>query len=152
MEQSLSSMQRAFRKFLAGRPARTADNTPLGIVSLAVEQRARLRGILESDPETQSARITRTAIVARLSVAGSPTPFDDAFLEVEEGSESNAVRYFERHLEFGNKFTAAGLAFVIQPRPDELPVVLEYKIERTPEGDKALRRAAEELIPNETVS
>jgi hypothetical protein len=143
MENSLTPLARALRKFCAGKPISRANNTPLGAVTLAAEQRERLRKILENDKDIQSPSITHAAVTVLLEAPGVAVPFDDLVL-VEEGTESEAVRFLEAHIECGNTFTVAGLSFVVQA--GDATRVFQYRVERTPDGDAALRLTGEKLI------
>jgi hypothetical protein len=144
MENSLTPLTRAVRRFSAGKPIGRTKDTPLGAVLLATEQRERLRGILDNEEGIESPIITHAAIAVRLQAPGVPVAFDDGPILVKEGTESEAVRELEAQLKCGNKFTVSGLTFVVQAGAEVR--VFQYRIERTSEGDAALRLAGEKLI------
>jgi hypothetical protein len=143
MEDSLSPLTRALRRFGVGKPMARPTDTPLGAAVLAVEQRERLRGILASGEGLESPSILHTAITVLLVNSGTPVALDDLIL-VEEGAESEAVAFLEAYLKCGHRFTVAGLSFVVQSG-DEMRV-FQYRIERTAEGDAALRLTSDDLI------
>ena len=147
MEENLTPLARALRKFTAGKPPAYPKDTPLAVVLLATEQRERLKRILAAE-DIENPRVTCTAIAVRLETPGSPVALDDGPIEVAEGAESGAVAWLEEHLKCGNKFTISGLTFVVQTGPDVR--VFQYRIERTPEGDAAMKSAGEKLIPRRT--
>jgi hypothetical protein len=144
MENSITPLTRALRRFSAGKPIGRPVDTPLGAVLLATEQRQRLRGILENEKDIQSPRITRAAITIRLRAAGVPVAFDDGPILVEKGTESEAVRELEGYLKCGHSFTLSGLLFVVEAGDETR--VFQYRIERTAEGDAALKSVGETLI------
>jgi len=144
MENSLTPLTRAFRKFGAGKPIGRTSDTPLGAVLLATEQRERLRRILDNESGIQNPTITVVAIVVRLEALGASAAFDDGPILVEEGAESEAVRYLEGQLNCGNKFTVAGLSFVVEAGDETR--VFQYRVERSTGGDAALKNASETLI------
>jgi len=144
MEESLTPMARALRKFSAGRPPIRTKDTPLGAVFLAVEQRDRLTKILASEEGLEHPRITAAAIVGRLDVTGSDTAIENEFITIEEGKESAAVAFLEDYRVYGHKFTLSGLMFAV--RAGKEARLFSYRIERTPEGDAVLKLAEEQLL------
>ena len=64
MEEVLTPMQKAYRKFLSGKPPDSPKNTPLGAVMLATEQKKRLTDLLKNE-RVKGARITSTGVVIR---------------------------------------------------------------------------------------
>lgn len=144
MEDSLTPLTRALRRFGAGKPVTRSKDTPLNAVLLASEQRERLRGILDSEEGLESPRITHAAIAIRLKAPGVPIEFDDAPIEVVEGTESEAVQYLEGQIKCGNGFTVSGLTFVVEAGADVR--VFQYRLDRTPEGASALRLAGEKVL------
>lgn len=141
MEASLTPLARALRKFTAGRPA-PANNRPIGAVALAVDQRERLENILASEG-IGNAQITATVIVVRLDLEGADAPMDD-WITVESGRESSAVKELEHYRDYGHEFTVSGLVFVVRAGNEERFV--KYRIERTPEGDNALKLAEDNKL------
>jgi hypothetical protein len=147
MEETITPLARAMRRFSAGKPA-FPKNTPLAVVSSATEQRERLRQKLDSEPGLDSPQIEAVAIILQLDNPGlmaMDEPLEDAPLIVEEGTESEAVAYLEDHLKCGNTFAVSGFLFVVRSGDEKR--VFTYKVARTPEGDAALNLASERLIP-----
>jgi len=130
MDESLSPLSRALRKFNAGRPTKRSVDTPLEAVLLAVEQRDRLSDLLSDT----GARLTRTVIVIQAALPDG-TPLQD-WADVDEGEESGAVAFLEGHSRDGGSFVVSGLKFVFETADGE--DVVDYPVERTPEGRKAL--------------
>lgn len=135
MEKALTPMQRAYRKFLSGKPPATPKNTPLGAVTLAIEQRKRLASIL-AEQQLKTARITSMAVVIRVAQAVSEAAADT--VPVEEGKEWQAIAFLEQYrAKFGREFVIAGLQFAVQDGKKEKRF-FAYPIDRTPEGEAAL--------------
>jgi hypothetical protein len=132
MDESLSPLARALRKFNAGRPTKQAVDTPLGAVVLAVEQRDRLARLLKD--EGVEAHLS-TQIVTRHSTPGiiGDYPEDTA---VNEGAVHTALRELEFYVQRGDRFTVSGLVFAVATENDA--DVVTYTVERTPEGHAAL--------------
>src|SRR5271166_2744019 len=99
MEAALTPMQRAYRKFLSGKPPAEPKNTPLSAVTLATEQRKRLAEILAREEGLNNPRITSMAVVIRFTDA-PPDRLADA-IPVEEGKEGQAIAFLET---YGNRF------------------------------------------------
>jgi hypothetical protein len=136
MEKSLTPMQKAYRKFLSGKPPVTPKNTPLGAVALATEQRQRLAGIL-AEEGLKAARVTGVAVVIRF-VPSVPDALADT-IPVEEGKEGQAVATLETYgAKFKRSFEIVGLHFAVQDGRKEKRL-FSYPIERTPEGHAALQ-------------
>jgi hypothetical protein len=138
MEEKLTPMQKAARWFLSGKPPVTPKNTPLGAVTLATEQRARLSKIL-TDPKVglKNPHVTSAAVVIRIPHAPNPNLPADTILVVE-GKEGQAVRDLEMYADVCKcEFIIAGLLFAVQD--DGEKQFLGYPIERTPEGQAAVR-------------
>jgi hypothetical protein len=134
MEQSLSPMQRAYRKFLSGRPPAAPKNTPLGAVTLAAEQRKRLANILAAEG-VRGSRITSMAVVIRLVDPRPGLPADA--IPVEDGKESQAISALEMYgAKLKKDFIIAGLQFAVQDAKEKR--FFAYPIDRTPEGEAAL--------------
>lgn len=134
MEKSLTPMQKAYRKFLSGKPPATPKNTPLGAVALATEQRLRLTGIL-AEQRLKAARITSMAVVIRFVPPVPDAPADTIL--VEEGKEGQAISHLESYrAKFKREFVIAGLQFAVQDGKEKR--FFAYPIERTPEGEAAL--------------
>lgn len=134
MEHSLTPMQKAYRKFLSGKPPATPKNTPLGAVVLATEQRKRLADLLIKE-RVEGARITSMGVVIRFVPSVPKTPAD--FVVVEEGKEWQAIAFLEQYeTKFKLAFVIAGLLFVVQDSKEKRPFA--YPIERTPEGEAAV--------------
>lgn len=132
MDESLSPLARALRKFNAGRPTKQAVDTPLGAVVLAVEQLERLARLLKD--EGVEAHIS-TQIITRHKTPGIiGTCTEDTV--VNEGSVHTAVRELEFYVERGDHFTVLGLTFAIET--EGAADVVAYTLERTPEGHAAL--------------
>ena len=128
-------MQRAYRKFLSGKPPDTPKNTPLGAVTLATEQRKRLAGILAGVEGLKQSRITGMAVVIRFTDTRSKVLADA--ITVEEGKEGRAVATLEMYgAKFKRDFIIAGLQFAVQDVTEKR--FFAYPIERTPEGKAAL--------------
>jgi hypothetical protein len=130
MEKSLTPMQKALRKFGAGRPPVPPKNTPMAAVSLVIEQRERLLQKLQ-DSGLKNPRITSAAIVVRPTSEATPSA-----LLVVEGRESEAVAFLER---IAGRFVIVGPMFAVQDDSDKMPFAL--LIERTPGGQAALKAA-----------
>jgi hypothetical protein len=138
MEKSLTPTQRAYRRFLSGRPPAMPKNTPLGAVTLATEQRERLAAILKDEAKT--ARIQGTAVVIRFTPTVPDTPADSIL--VEEGKEGQAIAFLEMYgKKFKREFVIAGLQFNVQE--GKKCTFFVYPIERTPEGEAALLWSAQ---------
>jgi hypothetical protein len=134
MEKRLTRMQKAYRKFLSGKPPASPKNTPLGAVVLATEQRKRLADLLNKE-KVKGARITSMGVVIRFVPAVPDTPAD--FILVEEGKESQAIASLEQYgAKFKRDFVIAGLLFAVQDGKEKRPFA--YPIERTPEGEGAV--------------
>lgn len=131
MDDSLSPLARALRKFNAGRPAKQAVDTPLGAVVLAVEQRGRLNGLLAE----AGATLSRTIIVIEATVPGIAVPVQD-WIDVAEAAESDAVAFLEDTNRSGYTFVVTGLKFVVVSDGGE--TVVDYAVLRTAEGREAL--------------
>ena len=136
MEESLTPLARALRRFNAGKPLKQLKDTPLAIVVLAVEQRDRLANFLAGEEGVESPKITATNIVGLLKVQGSTTPLVE-HVEIEDGKESEAVAWLEAHRNYGHKFRTSGFVFVIRVGRKEH--IVSYRVERTPEGDAVLK-------------
>jgi hypothetical protein len=135
MEATLTPMQRAYRKFLSGKPPAEPKNTPLSAVALATEQRKRLADILAREEGLRNPRITSMAVVIRL-YDPPPNLRADAIL-VEEGKEGQAITFLELYgAQFKRTFIIAGLQFAVQDGREKR--LFAYPIERTQEGKKAL--------------
>jgi hypothetical protein len=132
MDESLSPLARALRKFNAGRPAKQAVDTPLGAVVLAVEQRDRLARLLKD--EGVEAHLS-TQIITRHKKLGSTALLTEDTV-VNEGSVHTAVRELEDYVQLGDRFTVLGLVFAIDTESGA--DVVTYTLERTPEGHAAL--------------
>jgi hypothetical protein len=132
MDESLSPLARALRKFNAGRPTKQPVDTPLGAVVLAVEQRDRLARLLKD--EGVEAHLF-TQIVTRHSIPGSSAMLTED-TAVIEGTTHTAVKELELHVQNGNRFTVLGLVFAIET--DSRADVVTYTLERTPEGQATL--------------
>lgn len=145
MDEALTPLTRALRRFGAGKPVARPKETPLGAVLLATEQRERLRRILESERDIESHCITHAAITIRLESPGVIGAFDDGPYFVTEGTESAAVKELENILACGHRFIVSGLTFVVQTGTETR--VFEYRLDRTPEGEAALCLTKEKLIP-----
>jgi hypothetical protein len=142
MEKALTPMQKAYRKFLSGKPPAAPKNTPLGAVTLATEQRKRLADILGKE-KVKGARITSIGVVIRFvpPVPGAPADF----IIVEEGKEGQAIMSLEQYAtKFKRTFVIAGLLFAVQDSKEKRPFA--YPIERTPEGDAAVLWSYERQI------
>ncbi len=128
-------MQKAYRRFLSGKPPAEPKNTPLGAVTLATEQRRRLADILAHEEGLKNPRITSMAVVIRFN----DLPHDqiaDAVL-VEEGKEGQAIGFLETYGDrFKRTFVIAGLQFAVQDGKEKR--FFAYPVERTPEGKRAL--------------
>jgi hypothetical protein len=136
MEEALTPMQRAARRFNSGRPPAPPKNTPLGAVLLATEQRTRFARILESERGLKNPRITSLAVVIRFARPADPNVLADAIL-VEEGKESKALAFLEMYGEkLKRDFIVVGLQFAVQDASEKRLVA--YPIDRTPEGEAAL--------------
>jgi hypothetical protein len=134
MEQSLTPMQKAYRKFLSGKPPDAAKNTPLGAVALATDQRKRLADLLTKE-HVKGARITSMGVVIRFVPFVPETPAD--FIIVEEGKEWQAIQALEQYrTKVKRDFVIAGLLFAVQDSKEKRGFA--YPIERTPEGQAAL--------------
>ena len=133
MDESLTPVARALRKFNAGRPTKQPVDTPLGAVVLAVEQTDRLARLLND--EGVEAHIS-TQIITRHPMPGSSAVFTEE-TAVNEGATHTAVKELELHVQNGNRFTVLGLVFAIETESDADNVVT-YTLERTPEGQAAL--------------
>lgn len=134
MEEVLTPIQRAYRKFLSGRPPATPKNTPLGAVALATEQRQRLTKIL-ADEGLVRAHIVGMAVVVRFNPPVPETPSDTIL--VEEGKEGSAIAFLEQYgAKYRRPFVIAGLLFTV--KDDQEKRFFVYPIERTPEGEQAL--------------
>lgn len=143
MEESLDPLTRALRKFTAGKPSGSLKDTPLGVVSLAVDQRDRLMKILSDEPGIRHPRITEAAIVGRLKIKGSGTIVNE-IVPVVEGKESAAVEHLEGNRNFEHQFTISGLVFAVHVGKDAR--LFSYRIERTPLGDAVLKAEGELLL------
>lgn len=145
MNESLTPIARAIKRFGSGKPVTRPTDTPLTAVLLATEQRDRLRAILESEEGIESARVTHAAIAIRIHARGALIPIpDDPGVLIIEGSESRAVAELEAQLKCENTFTVSGLTFVVEVQSETR--VFQYRLERTPEGDAALNLATERLL------
>jgi hypothetical protein len=140
MEKKLTPMQKAYRKFLSGKPPAAAKNTPLGAVTLATEQRKRLADILKRE-HVKGARITSMGVVIRF-VPPAPA-FPAECIIVEEGKEWQALQYLEQYAT-KRDFVIAGLLFAVQDAKEKRP--FGYPIERTPEGQAAVLWSYERQI------
>lgn len=133
MENSLTPIQKAYRKFLSGKPPVTPKNSPLGAVTLATEQRNRLARILKD--EKLKARITGTAVVIRFVPPSRDVPADT--IPVEENKEGQAIALLEVYgTKFKRQFVISGLMFTVLDGKEKR--FFAYPIERTPEGEAAL--------------
>ena len=131
MDESLSPLSRALRKFNAGRPSKQEVDTPLGAVVLAVEQRERLAVLLAE----VGVSLSRTIIVIEATLPGMGVPMQ-VWADVDAGCESSTVKFLEEHSQDGNSFGVSGLKFVVQGEGGHS--VVDYAVNRTPEGRKAL--------------
>ena len=136
MEESLTPWARALRRFSAGKTPAALKETPLEAVYQAVAQRDRLRDKLATEEGLRRSEILSVWIAGWLKLNGSPQAIPE-HVEVKEGKESDAVRWLEDHREYGNKFRTSGFVFVV--RVARTAHVVSYRIERTPEGDAALK-------------
>ncbi len=132
MEAALMPIQKALRKYGAGRPPALTKRSPAAIVALAEDQRARLQKILESEPGVTEPRITSAAVVLRSD--GPP-----AVVLVGEGKEADAV--LKLYAKLAGPYSVAGLMFGVQEGGKTYPFA--YLLERSPEGQAALREAFE---------
>ena len=133
MEQALTPMQKAYRRFISGRPPAVPKNTPVGAVSLAISRRKKLAEILASEEGMKNSRITSTAVVVR---PAKPIPGALAdTVPVEEGKEGQAISTLET-CSAHREFIITGLQFAIQDAGEKR--LFAYLIERTPEGIEAL--------------
>jgi hypothetical protein len=134
MEEVLTPMQKAYRKFLSGKPPDSPKNTPLGAVMLATEQKKRLTDLLKNE-RVKGARITSTGVVIRFVPFAPESPSD--FIVVEEGKEGQAIASLEQYgTKVKREFVIAGLLFAVQDSKEKRGFA--YPIERTPEGQAAL--------------
>lgn len=140
MEKSLTPMQKAYRKFLSGKPPAAPKNTPLGAVTLATEQRKRLADLLSRE-KVKGARITSMGVVIRFVPTVLERPAD--FIIVEEGKEGQAIMSLERYA-LKRNFCIAGLLFAVQDSKEKRPFA--YPIERTPDGEAAVLWSYERQI------
>jgi hypothetical protein len=135
MEAVLTPMQRAYRRFLSGKPPAEPKNSPLSAVTLATEQRKRLSDILASEAGLKNPRITSMAVVIRFNDP-PPNLLADAIL-VEEGKEGQAIAFLETYCNrFKRTFIISGLQFAVQDGKEKR--LFAYPVERTPEGKRAL--------------
>jgi hypothetical protein len=141
MDESLTPLARALRKFNAGRPTKQPFDTPLGAVMLAVDQRDRLARLLKD--EGVEADLT-TQIITQLRLPGSGAFTEDT--AVNEGAVWTAVKELEFYVQQGGHFTVLGLTFGIETESGE--DVVTYTLERTPEGQAALLTKTNELRVN----
>jgi hypothetical protein len=132
MDESLTPLARALRKFNAGRPTKQPVDTPLGAVVLAVEQRDRLARLLKD--EGVEAHIS-TQIITRHKAPGVIGVYPEDTV-VNEGETHTAVRELEFYVQRGDRFIVSGLVFAIETESDA--DVVTYTLERTPEGHAAL--------------
>ena len=133
MEEALTPMQKAYRRFVSGRPPAAPKNTPLRAVTLATDQRKRLAEILAGEKGLKDPRITSMAVVIRF-VPPLRERLADTIL-VEEGKESKAIAFLEQYVtKF--KFAIAGVLFAVLEDTEKR--FLPYPIERTPEGEAAM--------------
>ena len=133
MEEALTPMQRAHRRFVSGRPPITPQNTPLGAVALATAQRKRLAEILVKEKGLKDPRITSMAVVIRL-VPPLGERLADTIL-VDEGQESKAIAFLEQYRGRFD-YVIAGLLFAVLDGGEKR--FLPYPIDRTPEGEAAI--------------
>ncbi len=135
MEAVLTPMQKAYRRFLSGKPPAEPKNTPLGAVTLATEQRKRLSDILGREEGLKNPQITSMAVVIRFNDP-PPGQIADAIL-VEEGKEGRAIAFLETYgHRFKRAFVIAGLQFAVQDGREKR--FFAYPVERTPQGKRAL--------------
>ena len=132
MDDSLTPLGRALRKFSAGRPTKQSVDTPLGALVLAVEQRDRLSRLLKD--EGIEAQLS-TQIITRHKLPGVSVAHTENTV-VNEGALHTAVRELEFHVQQGHHFTVLGLTFSIETENDA--DIVTYTLERTPEGQAAL--------------
>jgi hypothetical protein len=132
MDESLSPLARALRKFNAGRPTKQPVDTPLGAVVLAVEQRDRLARLLKD--EGVEAHLS-TQIITRHTTPGIIGDYPEDTV-VNEGAVHTALGELEAYVQRGDHFTVSGLTFAIVTESDA--EVVTYTLERTPEGHAAL--------------
>lgn len=147
MEESLTPLMRALRKFSAGKPG-SLPETPLEAVRLAVEQRDRLARILADEDGVERPKILMTAIVVRFEVARSRATIDDDPILIEPGKESAAVSELEAYRDCGHRFRISGFVFVV--RVGNKKHRFNYRVERTPEGDEVLNLKGESLLETPT--
>ena len=141
MEATLTPMQRAYRKFLSGRPPATPANTPLAAVNLATEQRARLEKFLQaSDGFSTVPQVTSTAVVVRYA-STEPTDALANAIPVRAGDEGVALQTLQTTSTLTGGFVIVGLLFGV--RIDEGVQPVAYPIERTDTGLAALRYSLE---------
>jgi hypothetical protein len=134
MEDSLTPMQKAYRKFLSGKPPDSPKNTPLAAVTLATEQRTRLEGILKKE-RVKDARITSMGVVIRFVPFVPDAPA--ALIVVEEGKEGQSVALLEQYAtKFKRNFVIAGLLFAVQDNKEKRGFA--YPIERNAQGQAAV--------------
>ena len=128
-------MQRVYRKFLSGRPPAAPKNTAIGAITLATQQRYRLRRLLDADQDMSAAQITGVAVVIRIA-GGEPSALADTIV-VQEGREGEALSMLQQYGEqMGVEFSIAGLIFAGQEGKTKMQFA--YPIDRTPEGEAAL--------------
>jgi len=134
MEKTLTPMQKAYRKFLSGKPPAVPKNTPLAAVVLATERRNRLADIL-AEEHVKAARITSMGVVIRFVPFVPESPAD--FIVVEEGKEWQAIASLEQYrTKVKRDFVIAGLLFAVHGAEGKRGFA--YPIERTPEGQAAV--------------
>lgn len=135
MQDSLTPLVKALRRFAAGRPPANLPNTPLGAVMLLTEQRKRLENALSAE-KVKAARITSMGVVIRISPPVPDAPPAD-FVLVKEGKESEAIQALEQHSRtLKRDFVISGIMFAVEGSGEKRPFA--YLIERTPEGKAAL--------------
>jgi hypothetical protein len=142
MDESLTPVARALRKFNAGRPTKQPVDTPLGAVVLAVEQRDRLARLLKD--EGIEAHISTQIITRHITPGSSAARPED--IAVNEGATHTAVRELEFYVQQGERFTVSGLVFAI--KTESGADVVTYTLERTPEGHAALLAKTNEFRVN----
>jgi hypothetical protein len=142
MEESLGPLDRALRKFNAGRPSRQAVDTPLGAVVLAVEQKERLTRMLKDEGVVYEAVVAE--IVTRQESPAVIGSFETGTI-VQEGEAHAALRELEFFVQQGGRFAVVKLALTVAGLADESERArtVTYAVERSPEGENTLLKTSE---------
>ncbi len=111
MEAALGPLDRALRRFNAGRPSKQAIDTPLGAVVLAVEQRDRLTRLLTDEGVDYEG--VQVEIVTRRQESPAVIGPYEWDTEVPEGETHAALQDLEQFVHQGGRFTVIKLVFTV---------------------------------------